>query len=176
MSCPAWPPIQVPLSVGRAAPPSCLPEAEAASAQPHRSLSEASCIELAWAAACSHHAWEVARPVVPWEAEVHLHCASVAWVACQPPCPPRGGCLQSGDPRWPAGWDPLPCNQQAPDPLASKYRKLQWRLFLASKFSGFKSHINPTSCHGGFFWQVISAGYFGTFSWRVFMASKSSRF
>jgi hypothetical protein len=34
--------------------------------------------------------------------------------------------------------------------------------------------MNPASCHGGFFWRVISAGDFGTFIWRVFMASKSS--
>jgi hypothetical protein len=36
--------------------------------------------------------------------------------------------------------------------------------------------MNPTSCHGGFFWRVISADDFGTFIWRVFMASKSSGF
>jgi hypothetical protein len=53
---------------------------------------------------------------------------------------------------------------------------LKWRLFLASKFSGLKSHINPASCHGGFSWRVILAGYFGAFIWRVFMASKSSGF
>ncbi len=60
--------------------------------------------------------------------------------------------------------------------LASKYRELHWRLFLASKFSRLKSHMNPASCHGGFFWQVISEGDFGIFIWRVFMASKSSGF
>jgi hypothetical protein len=60
--------------------------------------------------------------------------------------------------------------------LASKSRELKWRLFLASKLSGLKSHINPASCQGGFFWRVISAVYFGTFIWRVFMASKSSEF
>jgi hypothetical protein len=44
---------------------------------------------------------------------------------------------------------------------------LKWRLFLASKFSGIKSHINPASCHGGFSWRVISAHLFGGFSWQV---------
>jgi hypothetical protein len=48
---------------------------------------------------------------------------------------------------------------------------LKWRLFLASKSSGLKSHINPASCHGGFsgglFWWVISAHLFGGFSWQV---------
>ncbi len=60
--------------------------------------------------------------------------------------------------------------------LASQYRELQWRLFLASKIRGLESYQNPASCHGGSFWRVISAGNFGTFIWRVFMASKSSRY
>jgi hypothetical protein len=47
---------------------------------------------------------------------VHLHYASAARVVYRPPCPPKAGCLQSGDPRWLAGQDPLPCSQQAPDP------------------------------------------------------------
>jgi hypothetical protein len=60
--------------------------------------------------------------------------------------------------------------------LASKSRRLKWRLFLASKSSGLKSHINLASCHGGFSWRVILVGYFGAFIWQVFMASKSSGF
>jgi hypothetical protein len=36
--------------------------------------------------------------------------------------------------------------------------------------------VNPAGCHGGFFWRVISAVYFGAFIWRVFMASKTSGF
>jgi hypothetical protein len=44
---------------------------------------------------------------------------------------------------------------------------LKWRLFLASKFSALKSHINPASCHGGFSWRVILAHLFGGFSWQV---------
>jgi hypothetical protein len=59
---------------------------------------------------------------------------------------------------------------------ASQYRELKWRLFLASKFHGLKSHLNPASCHDGLFWRVILAGEFSTFIWRVFMASKSSGF
>jgi hypothetical protein len=31
---------------------------------------------------------------------MHLHCALAALVAYQSPCPPKGGCLQSGAGRW----------------------------------------------------------------------------
>jgi hypothetical protein len=68
-------------------------------------------------------------------------------------------------------------------------RELKWRVFLASKFGGFKSRVNPAGCHGRFFWRVISAGYFGgsfwrvilaghfgAFIWRVFMAKEKSGF
>jgi hypothetical protein len=43
---------------------------------------------------------------------------------------------------------------------------LKWRIFLASKFSELKSHINPGSCHGEFSWRVILAHLFGGFSWQ----------
>jgi hypothetical protein len=46
--------------------------------------------------------------------------------------------------------------------LASKSRELKWRLFLASKFSGLESHINPASCR-----RIYLVD---------FMASKSSGF
>jgi hypothetical protein len=107
--------------VGRAALPSDLPEA--ASARLRRSLSEVNRSGLAWAAARSHRAWEAERPVAPWEAEVRSRCASAAWVACQPPCPPKAGYLQGGDPRWPAGRGPLPCIQQAPVPPDRCFRR-----------------------------------------------------
>ncbi len=58
--------------------------------------------------------------------------------------------------------------------LASKSRELTWRLFLASKFSGLKSHINPASCHCRFSWRVISAHLFGGFSWRVNQAVRQA--
>jgi hypothetical protein len=53
---------------------------------------------------------------------------------------------------------------------------LKWRVFLASKFGGLLSRVNPAGCHGRLFWLVISAGYFGTFIWRVFMANETSGF
>ena len=54
--------------------------------------------------------------------------------------------------------------------------KLKWRVFLASKFGGLSSRVNPAGCHGKFFWRVILAGYFGTLIWRVFMANEASGF
>ncbi len=50
---------------------------------------------------------------------MHLHFALAAWVACQPPCPPMAG--GGGDPRWPAGQDPLPCSQQDPGPPDQRF-------------------------------------------------------
>ncbi len=55
--------------------------------------------------------------------------------------------------------------------LASKSNELKRRLFLASKFSGLKSHINrqvaTADFSGGLFWRVISAHLFSGFSWQV---------
>jgi hypothetical protein len=42
-------------------------------------------------------------------------------------------------------------------------RELKWQVFLASKFGGLSSRVNPAGCHGKLFWRVILADYFGTF-------------
>jgi len=55
-------------------------------------------------------------------------------------------------------------------------RELKWQVFLASKFGGLFSRVNPAGCHGKLFWRVILAGHFGTFIWRVFMANETSGF
>jgi hypothetical protein len=53
---------------------------------------------------------------------------------------------------------------------------LKGQTFLASKFGGLFSRLNPAGCHGKLFWRVILADYFGTFIWRVFMANETSGF
>jgi hypothetical protein len=44
-------------------------------------------------------------------------------------------------------------------------RELKWQVFLASKFGGSFSRVNPAGCHGKLFWRVILAHLFGGFSW-----------
>jgi hypothetical protein len=53
---------------------------------------------------------------------------------------------------------------------------LKWQVFLASKFGGLFSRVNPAGCHGrgGSFWWIILAHLFGGFSF--FMANETSGF
>ncbi len=55
-------------------------------------------------------------------------------------------------------------------------RELKWQIFLASKFGGLFSRVNPAGCHGKIFWRVILAGHFGAFIWRVFIVNETSGF
>jgi hypothetical protein len=41
---------------------------------------------------------------------------------------------------------------------------LKWQVFLASKFGGLFSRVNPADFHGKIFWRVILAHLFGGFS------------
>ena len=40
-------------------------------------------------------------------------------------------------------------------------RELKWQVFLASKFGGLFSRVNPADFHGKIFWRVILAHLFG---------------
>ena len=40
-------------------------------------------------------------------------------------------------------------------------RELKWQIFLASKFDGLFSRVNPADFHGKIFWRVILAHLFG---------------
>ena len=42
-------------------------------------------------------------------------------------------------------------------------RELKWQVFLASKFGGLFSRVNPADFHGKIFWRVILAHLFGGF-------------
>jgi hypothetical protein len=53
---------------------------------------------------------------------------------------------------------------------------LKWQVFLASKFGGLFSRVNPAGCYGKLFWRVILADYFGTFIWRVSWPMKQAGF
>jgi hypothetical protein len=45
-------------------------------------------------------------------------------------------------------------------------RELKWQIFLASKFGGLFSRVNPAGFYGKIFWRI----FFGTFIWRVILA------
>jgi hypothetical protein len=46
-------------------------------------------------------------------------------------------------------------------------RELKWQVFLASKFGGLFSWVDPADFHGKMFWRVILAHLFGGFSQAV---------
>ncbi len=58
-------------------------------------------------------------------------------------------------------------------------RELKWQVFLASKFGGLFSWVNPTDFtaryFGGSFWRIYLAGHFGAFIWRVFTGNEISK-
>jgi hypothetical protein len=49
-------------------------------------------------------------------------------------------------------------------------RELKWQVFLASKFGGLFSRVNPADFHGKIFWRVILAHLFGGSFWRIYLA------
>jgi hypothetical protein len=49
-------------------------------------------------------------------------------------------------------------------------RELKWQIFLASKFSGLFSLVNPADFHGKIFWRVILAHLFGRSFWHIYLA------
>ena len=56
-------------------------------------------------------------------------------------------------------------------------RELKWQIFLASKFGGLFSRVNPADFHGKIFLRVSLAhlvGHFGTFIWRVFISNEKT--
>jgi hypothetical protein len=54
-------------------------------------------------------------------------------------------------------------------------RELKWKIFLASKFGGLFSRVNPAGCHGKIFWRIYLVGHFGAFIWRVFTVNEASK-
>jgi hypothetical protein len=49
-------------------------------------------------------------------------------------------------------------------------RELKWQVFLASKFGGLLSRVNPADFHGKIFWWVILAHLFGGSFWHIYLA------
>jgi hypothetical protein len=49
-------------------------------------------------------------------------------------------------------------------------RELKWQVFLASKFGGLFSRVNPADFHGKIFWRVILAYLFGGSFWHIYLA------
>jgi hypothetical protein len=47
---------------------------------------------------------------------------------------------------------------------------LKWQIFLASKFGGLFSRVNPAGYHGKIFWRVILAHLFGGSFWHIYLA------
>ncbi len=54
-------------------------------------------------------------------------------------------------------------------------RELKWQIFLASKFGGLFSLVNPADFHGKIFWRVILAHLFGGFSQSMKQANSKAR-
>ncbi len=49
-------------------------------------------------------------------------------------------------------------------------RELKWQIFLASKFGGLFSRVNPADFHCKIFWRVILGHLFGGSFWRIYLA------
>jgi hypothetical protein len=47
---------------------------------------------------------------------------------------------------------------------------LKWQIFLASKFGGLFSQVNPADFQGKIFWRVILAHLFGGSFWHIYLA------
>ena len=54
-------------------------------------------------------------------------------------------------------------------------RELKWQVFLASKFGGLFSRVNPADFHGKIFWWVILAHLFGGSFWHIYLAGFHSQ-
>ncbi len=54
-------------------------------------------------------------------------------------------------------------------------RELKWQIFLASKFGGLFSRVNPAGCHGKIFWRVSLAHLFGGSLWGIYLAGFHSQ-
>ncbi len=52
-------------------------------------------------------------------------------------------------------------------------RELKWLVFLASKFGGLFSRVNPADFHGKIFLRVILAHLFGGSFWHIYLAGFS---
>jgi hypothetical protein len=52
---------------------------------------------------------------------------------------------------------------------------LKWQIFLASKFGGLFSRVNPADFHGKIFWRVSLAHLFGGSFWRIYLAGFHSQ-
>ncbi len=66
-------------------------------------------------------------------------------------------------------------SEQGRGDLWQASRELKWQVFLASKFGGLFSRVNPADFHGKIFWQVILAHLFGGSFWRIYLAGFHSQ-
>jgi hypothetical protein len=88
--------------------------------------------------------------------KVPVQYAWVGWAGSLPPLPWGGG-----------GWRAGSCPgvfEQGRGVLWQASRELKWQVFLASKFGGLFSRVNPADFHGKIFWLVILAHLFAGFS------------
>jgi hypothetical protein len=57
--------------------------------------------------------------------------------------------------------------------------ELKWQIFLASKFGGLFSRVNPAGCmaryFGGSFWQIYLAGFHSQWNKRVSKEEKAKQ-
>ncbi len=74
-----------------------------------------------------------------------------------------------------AGWV-LPGDfEQGRGDLWQASHELKWQIFLASKFGGLFSRVNPADFHGKIFWRVSWAHLFGGSFWCIYLAGFHSQ-
>ena len=103
------------------------------------------------------------------KAKVPVQYAWVGRVASLPPPPCSvGGAVGGGGGM--AG-RVLPGDfEQGRGDLWQASRELKWQIFLASRFGGLFSRVDPADFHGKIFWRVILAHLFGGTLWRIYLA------
>jgi hypothetical protein len=85
------------------------------------------------------------------------------------PLPPLRWRSRGGGEGWRAG-SCLGIFGQGRGDLWQASRELKWQVFLASKFGGLFSRVNPADFHGKIFWRVILAHLFGGSFWCIYLA------
>jgi hypothetical protein len=101
--------------------------------------------------------------------KVPVQCAWVGRAGSLPPPPAPLVELWGGGEGWRAG-SCLGIFEQGRGDLWQASRELKWQIFLASKFGGLFSRMNPAGFHSKIFWWVILAHLFGGSFWRIYLA------
>jgi hypothetical protein len=128
------------------------------------------CVEYVRIVSCKNM-----QPFMKWGKKSKSTCSICVGVPGRLPAPSpcsvggavggRGGAgrVQPGD------------SEQGRGDLWQASRELKWQIFLASKFGGLFSRVNPAGCHGKIFWRVILAHLFGGSLWHIYLTGFHSQ-